>query len=127
MKAIGIMFVLVLMATFAQAAKPSFNEEFVGTWNGSAPTRTLCSGGKGNINLRVLKPKLEPGENYKVMLVADWGCFSEMKIPGFIFNDEFWGTSEDRMTFVKLKLNKPHNLSGEFRVAPTFPCPTAIV
>ncbi|MNL31131.1 hypothetical protein D3C87_1529030 [compost metagenome] len=39
-----------------------------------------------------------------------------MKIPGFIFADEFWGASEDRMTFVKLKLAKSKIISGEFRI-----------
>ena len=55
------------------------------------------------------------GELYNVTLLADWGCFSEMRIPGFIFADEFWGASEDRMTFVKLKLAKSNVVSGEFR------------
>lgn len=99
----------------AVAPKPSFNERFIGTWKGSAPTKSLCSGAREKISLELVRPKLEPGQNHSVILLADWGCFSAMKIPGFIFADEFWGASDDRMTFVKLRLAKAEMVSEEFR------------
>ncbi len=110
-----LLFILFTTATNSYAAKQSFNEGFIGTWKGKAPTKNLCSGGRDKIHLKIINPEFKSGENYKVTLLADWGCFSEMKILGFIFADEFWGASEDRMTFVKLKLVKSKIVSGEFR------------
>lgn len=49
------------------------------------------------------------------MLVhADWGCFAEMTIPGYIFSDELWASSDDRMTVLRLTL-KNMTLSGAMR------------
>lgn len=114
MKYFLFLLLFVIVANL-HAAQQSFNNNFIGIWTGKAQTKNLCSGGKDSIRLKIIKPEFKPGENYNVILLADWGCFTEMKIPGFIFDDEFWGASEDRMTFVKLKLEKPKIASGEFR------------
>ena len=51
----------------------------------------------------------------KVILESNFGCFSKMNLPGFIYGKEFWASSDDRMTFVKLILTKNDTVSGEFR------------
>lgn len=113
---ISIFFVLFFSLTALNCeAKSSFNEKLLGKWQGIAPTKKLCTGGRDNIHLEIVRPAPKPGMNYTVKLVADWGCFSKIEIPGFIFGDEFWAAADDRMNFVKLKLAKNNSLSGEFR------------
>jgi hypothetical protein len=99
----------------------SLNPKFFGIWKGIAPVRQLCSGtgqnqkGDGPVSLTIERPKIEPLKNYVVLLRANWGCFAEMTTPGFIFDDEFWSAADDRMTFVRLKLEKNETISGNFR------------
>lgn len=106
--------------SFATAPK-GLNLQFIGVWSGSAFTKGICThknqnkDGRSKIKIEIKKPLILPGRKYTIDLVSDWGCFSEMKIPGFIFDNEFWGGTNDRMTFVKLTLNKNDTISGKFR------------
>jgi hypothetical protein len=120
-----ILFVLLMFSSLTLTATPaqkSLNKNFIGTWQGLAPIGNLCksknmnNNGQGEISLKIKKPLLLPGANYKITLLADWGCFAKMEILGFILANEFWGASDDRMTFTKLILEPNDHLSGEFRI-----------
>ena len=106
----------------AEAAPPqSLNPEFFGTWNGTAPVHLLCSGGNqnkrgdGKITIHIDRPKVEPGKNPNVFVHANLGCMAELKLPGFVFFDEIWASSDDRMTVIRLSL-QGGTMSGNFRM-----------
>lgn len=121
---LGVTLAIAVMAThgLALATPPaiSLNPTFFGRWRGAAPIDNLCSGGKrdergeGIITLRVERPKMAPGKNFVVLVHADWGCFAEMTLPGFVFSDELWASSDDRMTVLRLSL-KNAMVSGTMR------------
>lgn len=51
-----------------------------------------------------------------MVAASGWGCFAEFPMSGFIFAREYWGATDDRLSFVRLNLSPDaKTISGSFR------------